>query len=255
MPTYDTDAHGQNLGPTFPSSDDPLLQKLRGVTSFKLAPDMSEIAKASFIIGYAHNLFTHDGIGAPSANDPLTILLEAKAGKSFSCAEYSLLANGLLWAYGIPSRVVGLKTSDVETREYGAGHVIVEFWSHDLQKWVMSDVQAGLFADSDFMLLSAFELGQAIHESKNIEYSAVSGSNFDQDKPYDDMPSYTEWIREYHYFYDTPAHPNFEDKDRSKEQITMLVPVGVAPPKKFQNAFAMNVIYTTSVQDFYRKPL
>lgn len=254
IPVYDTETHGNALGFTYPSPNDPVLQQLRKSAAITLADESSEIVKASIIIGYVHTLFTHDGNSVPSVNDPLTILTEAKAGKSFRCVEYSVLAHAIMWAYGISARIMNLKTSDVETREYGAGHVVLEFWSEDLQKWIMSDVQAGIFPESDWLLLSAFELGQAVHAGKKIEYSGVMNTRFDTDQPYGDEPSYTDWIREYLYFYDTPLHQTFEHKDRSKERIVMLVPQDVTPPKRFQNLFDMNVQYTHSVQDFYAKP-
>ena len=47
---------------------------------------------------------------------------------------------------------------------------------------------------------------------------------------------------------------NFKDQDKSKQKIVMLVPEGVTAPKRFQNMFEMNAIYTSSAKDFYFAP-
>ncbi|HVX48072.1 MAG TPA: transglutaminase domain-containing protein [Candidatus Saccharimonadales bacterium] len=107
----------------YPIRNNPTLAELREASGIKTDLTKSTLENAKNIIGYVHNLFSHDGDNTPSSNDPLTILKEAQVGKSFRCVEYSTLAAGLLWASDIPARAVGLKTRDVETREYGAGHL------------------------------------------------------------------------------------------------------------------------------------
>lgn len=254
MPKYNTLTHEETIPFLLPSPEDPILEEIKKLAQIKIPPNASEIVRACLLIGYAHSLFQHSGNNLPSANDPLTILKEAQSGQSFRCVEYSILASALLVAHNIPARLIGLKTSDVETREYGAGHMVIEFWSNEIQKWIMSDVQAGILLDTSG-LLSAFELGVAIRDSKPVGYSHVTWSRFKDNEPYDDKPSYVEWIREYLHFYDTPLQYDFRHKDRSKERIVMLVPENATPPKMFEGKFAMNVQYTRSVLDFYAKPL
>lgn len=255
MPEYNTISSVQTIPFVRPNPADQILEEIKKLAQIEIPSNASEIVRACLLIGYAHSLFTHSGNNLPSANDPLTILKEAQSGQSFRCVEYSLLASALLCAYDIPARLIGLKTSDVETREYGAGHVVIEFWSNDLQKWIMSDVQAGILLDTNSSLLSAFELGEAIHNSKPIGYSQVTWSRFKDSEPYDGHSTYANWIQEYLYFYDTPLEYDFKHKDRSKERIVMLVPEDATPPKMFQGIFAMNVQYTQSVLDFYAPPL
>lgn len=254
MPTYNTDTSEVNFGFKYPDISDPILSKLKNTAKIDLNSKDSELEKVKTITGYAHSLFTHSGDNTPSSYDPLTIIKEAQAGKSFRCAEYSLLATALLWAYAIPARPVGLKTSDVETRRYGAGHVVIEFWSSELRKWIMCDVQAGIFTQAGNVLLSAFELGQTISQKVTPEYMPVQHSRFSADDMFADITAYIAWIKEYLYFFDTPIQMTFADVDRQKQQIAMLVPLGVEPPKMFQGLFEMNAIYTHSVLDFYRKP-
>jgi hypothetical protein len=160
----------------------------------------------------------------------------------------------LLWAHAIPARTVGLKTGDVETREYGAGHVVIEFWDGELNKWIMSDVQAGIIPTSDNKPLSVAELGQNIRQAAPLSYLPVQGSRFGTDGSFGDMSAYEKWVQEYLYFFDTPVRTTFDDVDRRKEQIAMLVPLGVKSPRMFQNMFEMNAVYTNSLADFYAEP-
>lgn len=239
----------------YPIRGNPVLNELKSAASIEIDSSGSELQKALKIIGYAHGLFTHNGANMPSSNDPLAILKEAQAGKSFRCVEYSTLAAGLLWAYNISARTIGLKTEDVETREYGAGHVVIEFWSSEHDKWVMSDVQAGMVPMHSGVPLSAYELQQALEKDELVKYVPVPGSKFIVDGSYDDKQNYTEWIREYLYFIDTPTSLTLGNEDKSKQQITMLVPLGVESPKTFQGMFTMNAVYTDNVANFYQKPV
>lgn len=149
--------------------------------------------------------------------------------------------------------MIGLKTNDVETREYGAGHVVVEFWDSSLEKWIMSDVQAGIIPFLDKKPLSAFELGIAIEQKETIAYKKVANSSFMTDSTFKNDAAYTSWISAYLYFYDTTPTINFNVLDRKKERILMLVPLGVTAPRKFQNMFEMNAIYTHNADEFYPK--
>src|SRR3712207_6273925 len=112
MQKYNTDTSEVDFHFKYPIANDPHLVALKNLADIKLDTNNGELKNAKVIIGYAHNLFTHDGDNVPSAANPLTILKEAQAGKSFRCVEYSILATGLLWAYGIPARTIGLKTRD-----------------------------------------------------------------------------------------------------------------------------------------------
>lgn len=251
MSDYITDKNELDVSFHYPDLDSPVFSELRELANIRLQPEASEVQKAKTIIGYAHGLFGHDSDNEPSAFEPVTIIKEAQAGKSFRCVEYSLLATALLWAYGIPARMVGLKTSDVDSRAYGAGHVVLEFWSNELNKWIMSDVQAGVMPIYDDKLLSAFELRNLIYEDTPLNYVSVEGSRFIKNDMFASETAYSEWVKEYLYFIDTAKEVSFAEMDRRKELIIMLVPLGIESPKMFQNMFVMNAIYTHSVLDFY----
>lgn len=251
MGQYNTETPELKLSFTYPSTDNLLFNELRALAKLKVNTTNNDLEKAQQIIGYAHGLFTHNGDNEPSASDPLTIIKEALAGKSFRCVEYSLLATALLWAYGIPARTIGLKTKDVETRQYGAGHVVIEFWSNKEQKWIMCDVQAGIIPTKDNKPLSAVEFGENVKQGLITDYVAVTGSRFAKDSSFNDIQSYIVWVKEYLYFYDTPLEMTFEDIDKREQQIVMLVPLGTKPPVTFQGMFKMNALYTNSTKDFY----
>lgn len=238
----------------YPIAYSPILAELRQLAEIKPYSSIDELEKTKEIIGYVHGLFTHDGNNTPSASDPLTILTEAKNGKSFRCVEYGTLAAGLFWAHGIPARTIGLKTRDVETRKYGAGHIVIEFWSNKFNKWVMSDVQAGIIPMDRQVPLSARELAQKVNGSANVTYAPVLNARYSGIGEYDDKPSYTVWIKEYLCFIDTPVRLTLGNEDKRLQQIAMLIPKDVTPPKMFQGMFEMNAIYTTRISDFYAKP-
>ena len=158
MTFFDKNGLDTDIKFKYPDPNDPVLANLKNSADIVLINNTNSFQMAKIIIGYCHNLFTHNGDNKPTKNDPLTILNEAKNGSQFRCVEYCLLAVGLLWAYKIPARIIGLKTRDVETRDYGAGHVVIEFWDNDQKKWVMCDVQWGCFPISNGKYLSALEL-------------------------------------------------------------------------------------------------
>jgi len=252
MNGYDTETSEINCQFSYPAFDDPLFAELKTIAAINIDPVATELEKAKIIIGYAHGLFNHDSYSQPSSIDPLTIIKEAQSGKSFRCVEYSLLATALLWAHGIPARMIGLKTSDVETRPEYAGHVMIEFWSDDFKKWVMCDVQAGLIITAlGPAPLSALELGLAISQDKALDALLVAGSKFGKSGAFKDTTAYKAWISEYLYFFDTPQAITFSDVNLQKQKIVMLVPLHVKSPKLFQNMFTMNALYTHSIPDFY----
>lgn len=251
MSNYNTETYEINPHFKYSIADNSSLARLRQLADINIGSGTSEFHNAEAIVGYVHQLFAHDGDNEPSSADPLTILSEAKAGQSFRCVEYSILAVGLLWAHRIPARTIGLKTSDVETRKYGAGHVVIEFWSVDYNKWAMCDVQAGIIPTYDKIPISAYELASYLQSNEDVIFSPIKYSRFKQNARYGDKESYKEWIKEYLCFIDTPLDLTLDNGDRRKQQIVMLVPNDKKYPISFQGLFDMNALYTHSVKDFY----
>jgi len=77
----------------------------------------------------------------PSSGSTTSILREVQEGKRFRCVEYAIVINGCLNSLAIPSRVLGLKTADVETRESGAGYVVAEAFDRDRGLGILTETR------------------------------------------------------------------------------------------------------------------
>lgn len=99
----------------------------------------NDTEKALRMVKWVHKQWSHNGSNEPKRSDALSILKEVKDGKNFRCVEYGTLATSCLNAVGLPARLMGFKTKDLETTATGAGHVLLEIFLPDLQKWVMLD--------------------------------------------------------------------------------------------------------------------
>jgi hypothetical protein len=248
MKSYITDRSEISISFKYPNFKDPLFPKLRSIANLEVA-NLPEAEKVKKISGYAHSLFSH-GNDIPSLLDPIIIIKEVREGKSFRCVEHSYLATSLLFAYGMPARIVGLKTKDAETREICAGHVVVEFWSAEFKKWIMVDVQFGIIPKYEKDFLSAIELGEKLDQNLPVEYVSIARPCFFSGE---ESKKYTEWIHPYLYFFDTPLDLKLKttEKKRFSSKRIMLIPIGATPPKVFQKITPINAVYTHSILDFY----
>jgi len=211
----------------------------------------SDSARALRILKWTHDRWSHNGDNEPSKNDALTILAEARGGKQFRCVEYGIVAASALNAIGLPARVLGLKTKDVETTPYGAGHVLLEVYLRDLKKWVLLDGQWDAMPLLNGVPLNAVEFQQAIARNyKNLQIRSRSGC---------DKDAYVRWIYPYLYYFDV----RFDNREGLKEarakvegkQSLMLVPEGAKEPTIFQKTGSINyALYTRSMADFYAPP-
>ncbi|MBT4790171.1 MAG: transglutaminase domain-containing protein, partial [Halobacteriovoraceae bacterium] len=106
----------------------------------------------------------HKGIPAKTKKwDSLSILTAVKSGKSFSCAEYASVLTQVCHAVGIPARKLGASTKRPDLGDSGHGHVTVEYWDNQLQKWVWIDPQIHAYGMVNKKPASYFEM----HTSKN----------------------------------------------------------------------------------------
>ncbi|HMS23567.1 MAG TPA: transglutaminase-like domain-containing protein [Candidatus Saccharibacteria bacterium] len=222
------------------------LKELKELSSIEIPAGTNRLQTALLIADFAHSAFSHNGDSKPSSSDPVTILTEAQAGSSFRCVEYSHLAAWLMVAHGIDVRTLNIMNKDVETMEYGAGHVVVEFYEGKQHGWVMADIQAGVVARQGGVLQSAFELRDSLDEAsiedfrgnKFVAAKGMFGGN------------YKEWLRPYLYFIDRSKKLNYEYSDDSEPHL-ILVPDGGKPPKFFQRNHKLNLI-VTSPDVFYK---
>ena len=245
VPAY-TFLYEQNTSNTY-------LQTLR--TQYDLdaivAGAANDTEKALRMVNWVHKQWQHNGMNEPSSPDALTILAEVKEGKQFRCVEYGIVTTACLNAIGLPARTMGLKMKDVETIESGAGHVLLEVYLPDLQKWVMLDGQFDAMPVLDNVPLNAVEFQKAIANNYDkLEIRSLSGTSKAQ---------YVNWVYPYLYYFDV-KFDNREGIALKRETIdtkqsVMLVPAGAKLPKVFQRKYPMEIYkYTHSTADLYQAP-
>lgn len=198
------------------------------------------------ILDWVNHLWDHDGINTPSQNDPISILQEAATGKKFRCVEYAIVLTGVLAALGYPARVLGLMTADVETREFGAGHVVTEVYLPQLQKWAMLDGQwnvAPLVANKP---ADAVEFAKALSKTPD-EINLETNSSTD-------LSRYLNWIEPYLYYF-TARLGNIYGKTQNSPLIR-LAPLGAIEPQVFQrNTPLQAALFTHNATMFYPRPV
>lgn len=213
----------------------------------------SDSARALRILKWSHDQWDHNGMNEPKKRDALSILEEVKTeGKQFRCVEYGIVGAAALNALGLPARVLALKMKEVETIEGGAGHVLLEVYLPDLEKWVLMDGQWDAMPVLNGVPLNAVELQQAIATNyEALEVRSLSGT-----------PK-ADWVRfvySYLYYMDV-SFDNREGRGTEKESLAgkkslMLVPQGAKEPKTFQKMRPIDYVhYTRSLADFYAPPV
>lgn len=253
--TFDTIEKNSDLKFIYESGmNNPYLERLKKEYPIDsiAAKGKTDLEKVRSISSWVHKLWKHDGYNAPEKNDALYILEEVKKGQQFRCVEYGIVTTACLNAIGLPSRTLALKTKDVETTPSGAGHVVMEVFLNDFNKWVMVDPQWDAIFCLNDIPLNAVELQKAITEKKDIQILS-------DDKELNPN-QYIAWIYPYLYYFshkfDNRENIPKEDKIKinGKSDI-MLVPIGAKNPTIFQRKFPIDYcIYTHSVLDFYSKP-
>ena len=148
--------------------------------------------------------------------------------------------------------MLALKTKEVETTPYGAGHVLLEVYLKDLGRWVLMDGQWDAMPVLNGMPLNAAEFQQAIATNyEALEIRSLSGTS---------KAAYTRWVYPYLYYLDV-KFDNREGVELKKElqggkPSLMLVPQGAKEPTVFQQKRHINnVVYTRSLADFYAPPM
>jgi hypothetical protein len=230
------------------------LQQLR--TTYNLdalvAGAANDTEKALRMVNWVHQQWQHNGMNEPSSPDALTILAEVKEGKQFRCVEYGIVTTACLNAIGLPARTMGLKMKEVETIEFGAGHVLLEVYLPDLQKWVMLDGQFDVMPVLNNVPLNAVEFQQAIaHNYNKLEIRSLSGTSKMQ---------YVNWVYPYLYYFDVRFDNRegvaFERETVDGKASLMLVPLGAKVPEVFQRKYKMDRYkYTNSLSDLYQAPV
>ena len=207
----------------------------------------SEYDKILAVTNWVHHLWEHNGDKEPVKYDPISILQEVfEHKKQFRCVEYSIVLTGCLNALGLRSRILRLRTADVETREYGAGHVVTEAYLPSLSKWIMIDCQANSVPVLNELPLNAVEFQHALATKQPGLDIATQATNLT-------FKEYVNFIGQYLYYFQTALEPN--STYNNQQASIMLVPIGAPKPRIFQKTSSLNVsVYTNSVGCFYQKP-
>ncbi len=215
---------------------------------------VSDKEKALLILNWTHAQWSHSPNNTPSKYDAITILKEAKQGKSFRCVEYGIVTKTALLSIGMKARGLGLDTRDVETCDFGAGHYLSEVWLSEFNKWALIDGQFNVMPILNNVPLNAVEFQEAIIQKKPIIlvncYGEISKREY---------ASYLNFIPHYLYYFavEFDQRPTADNGSYTVEGKTslMLVPLTAHQPKVFQRKYPMdNFIYTNSLDDFYIKP-
>ncbi|WP_207497156.1 transglutaminase-like domain-containing protein [Aridibaculum aurantiacum] len=211
----------------------------------------TETEKALALLHWVHSQWKHDGDNEPKKSDALSILAEVKEGKNFRCVEYGIVGTAAMNAMGMPARVLALKTKDVETTEYGAGHVLMEVFLKEHNKWVLMDGQFDVMPVLNNVPLNAVEFQHAIENNYDeLELRSGVGTR---------KHNYVSWVYPYLYYFDI----KFDNRQLVDEQPVnyngkkglMLVPTGAKQPTVFQKQYPITYCaYTNSLADFYAAP-
>ncbi|MFD2514627.1 transglutaminase family protein [Pontibacter locisalis] len=235
------------------NQDNTYLQTLRSQYNLDavVAGAANDTEKALSMVNWVHKQWKHNGMNEPSQPDALTILAEAKEGQQFRCVEYGIVTTAALNAIGLPARTMGLKMKEVETIEFGAGHVLLEVYLPDLKKWVMLDGQFDVMPVLNNVPLNAVELQKAIADNYDkLEIRSLSGTS---------KAMYTNWVYPYLYYFDVKFDNRegvaFQRETVDGKSSLMLVPVGAKVPEVFQRKYKMDRYkHTNSIIDFYQAP-
>ncbi|HBG25250.1 MAG TPA: hypothetical protein DDX10_09415 [Rikenellaceae bacterium] len=222
---------------------------------FLVNGEKSDIDKIKSILDWTSKQWEHNGSNNPTKQDALTILKEAQEGKRFRCVEYGIVATAALNSVGIPARTLGLKTRDVEKVMRGAGHVVSEVYSKELDKWIFIDPQFNIIPTLNGYPLNGVEFQKEIF-NKNAELKLI---NKQGELTKEDSDNYIKWVGKYLFYFDVL----FDQKTLNSSKIKTingmtkitLVPVGYKEPRIFQRRYKIDYsYYTNSLNDFYRKP-
>jgi hypothetical protein len=233
------------------------LRKLRQEYQLAILSDNfnSELSKIKAILNWTNHQWEHSGSNNPSKSDALTILTEAKEGNKFRCVEYGIVVSAALNSIGIPTRVLSLKTQDVEKVKRGAGHVVAEVYSQDFKKWVYIDAQFNVIPMLNEIPLNAVEFQNAIlYDKESLKFINLEG-----DLSKDISKSYINWIGKYLFYFDLlfdqRLNQDIKYKTINGKTKLMLVPIGAKEPMVFQRKYKINYcLYTNSINDFYQIP-
>jgi len=211
----------------------------------------SDMEKAMILLNWTANRWKHNGSNRPKKNDALSILAEVDEGKSFRCVEYGIVLAATLNSIGIPARTLELKTRDVETTKYDAGHVVSEAYLSQFNKWVFMDGQVNYIPFLNGIPLNAVEYQNAVVNHRGqLELRSITGTLSKRQ-----ANKQIKWVSKYLFYFDTVFDCSKSREECRGKRKLMLVPLDAKNPTIFQIEYKIdNCIYTNRLKDFYREP-
>lgn len=248
--TYSTGVSGTNYSLVYAdTTGNAFLNLLRSKYNLAqvVAGATTDLQRVIKLTDWVHSKWQHDGNNSPNGQNADQVLIGASQGTRYSCVGYGICLTGCLNAIGLKSRVLGLKRKDVETANCCAGHVCMEVFLNDVQKWVLADAQFDVVPSLNNIPLNAYELRNAI--VNNLDALLLNGVS-------NNKQSYTNFVAPYLYFFDVKIN-NSDNGNYVAAKSLLLVPNGISTPVKFQiNSFinSVGVLGTNYIGDFYAAP-
>ena len=145
-------------------ADNPYLTKLRADYRLETLVEgaRGDLERVKILCAWVHTRWNHVGDAKDQPTEPIGLLEAAKRGDNFRCVEYGITVAGCLNAVGIPARVVGARSRDVENRRSGAGHVFAEAYLRDRKQWVFVDPQMNVVGELNGRPLNTVEFAREL---------------------------------------------------------------------------------------------
>jgi hypothetical protein len=182
----------------------------------------NDLSRATALCSWVHSRWQHVSNNPAKTGSAVEILRRAQGGERFRCAEYGFVLGRVLNAVGLPSRSLGLRTLDVETRLEGAGHVGTEVYLRDQKRWTFFDPQFDMVTLAGGLPLSAVELQREMALGTTVEFRTSTATA---------PRKYQSIITPYLMYFDFNA-PQHGNPDRIWH--LMLVPKGLTAPQAFE---------------------
>lgn len=109
--------------------------------------EASEFEFVKSALNWVTSQWKHDGMNQPPDSFSALDILQSVHNKHlrYRCVEYGIVLSDLLQSYGFIARKVALRSPNVAYGGFGQGHVAMEVWLNDLNKWIFLDPQFGTY--------------------------------------------------------------------------------------------------------------
>lgn len=186
----------------------------------------------------------HDGMNEPPPKfHAIDILKSVHNDKQqYRCVEYGVVLAEVLQAYGFVTRVIALRTNEVAYGGFGQGHVAMEIWMNELNKWIFLDPQFGSYlTEKDSSTpLNYFELFQQKQAGKWDSLKVHFATGKDDAK---EAGNYKNFLKDYFGHIKVSA-------GKDQPHICLLLEAK-EQPLTFQGGISNNVVFTKDASLVY----